>query len=600
LTFIFIPDMVSLPRLNSVGVGVLNTILITFWRYSKMIRRSLVMLVVLAALLFAFGCGSGEKLDVVTGNTDLDQARNAAGVTWTVDDDGVDFPGADFTHPQDAVNAASEGDTIVVYPGTYGSRYYSTPKPPHWSASDQWAPALIVYKDNLTIQAYDPDPSKTVIESTHELWSNPVAIQASTGGVWNGSSYENAGVYPSGGTSPNAIIILASGVTIEGFTLHRHFEGTYATYNTAGVMIGGLCAGDVNNLGAASNTVRNCYFSDVWHAVFIWHSSGNKVYDNEVASLSTNHWAAISVNDGDTDAKIQAGYLSTDNLIYANTIANKGISIGAWPPPTWTDNSGNIIAGNICTQIGTHHSEGRKLFTHNTTWAEVQINPSWITNASGVVGVDGVIYDGALLFSVNPQLTLSATIDFNLLQLPEDGSGFEVEFALGGDTFSGSTDGNGNCSLLAGFDPPLAPGFYTVDVEAIIWETEGYSYSYTDCVEIEIVANTDSSAWLSGGGWIQGYYDDKAFFNMNPKYKGGLLEGKFSYSDGDFILTDDIVNWLSFVGDNEAYFGGTGWIAYVEDNGEPGKQVDILRVYFSDGSYDFQDTLGGGNIQAHN
>ena len=35
--------------------------------------------------------------------------------TWTVDDDGK----ADFNNIQAAVNAASDGDTIVVYPGIY-------------------------------------------------------------------------------------------------------------------------------------------------------------------------------------------------------------------------------------------------------------------------------------------------------------------------------------------------------------------------------------------------------------------------------------------------------------------------------------------------
>ncbi|MDY6864735.1 MAG: hypothetical protein SVY15_02005 [Halobacteriota archaeon] len=38
----------------------------------------------------------------------------AAGTTWYVDDDG----GSDFTTIQDAVDAASDGDTIIVRDGT--------------------------------------------------------------------------------------------------------------------------------------------------------------------------------------------------------------------------------------------------------------------------------------------------------------------------------------------------------------------------------------------------------------------------------------------------------------------------------------------------
>jgi len=187
---------------------------------------------------------------------------NAA--TWTVDDDLVECPTADFTHPQDAVNAAATYDIILVYPGVYDSRIY-TQKPPHWGPNDKHAPALIVYKDGLTIQAVDPDPANTIIQSTHDWWSNPVAIQASTGGIWNGSQYVGAGVYPVGGTAPNAVCIIASNVTISGFTLRKPFMGVSFSgfWNTAGVMIGGLYAGDPAHLGSDDNTVSKCVFEDV-------------------------------------------------------------------------------------------------------------------------------------------------------------------------------------------------------------------------------------------------------------------------------------------------------------------------------------------------
>jgi len=43
--------------------------------------------------------------------------------TWTVDDDGLDYPKADYSQIQAAIDAASHGDTINVYPGTYSPVY---------------------------------------------------------------------------------------------------------------------------------------------------------------------------------------------------------------------------------------------------------------------------------------------------------------------------------------------------------------------------------------------------------------------------------------------------------------------------------------------
>jgi parallel beta-helix repeat protein len=292
-----------------------------------------------------------------------------AQTTWTVDDDGVECPTADFTHPQDAVNAASSGDIILVYPGTYGSRIFTT-KPPHWGSNDQYAPALIVYKDGLTIEAVNPDPANTIIETTHDWWSNPVAIQASTGGTWDGSQYVGAGVYPSGGTAPNAVAIMASDVTIDGFTLRKPYMGVAWSgfWNTAGVMIGGLYAGDPDHLGSDGNTVRNCVFKDVWHAVYIWHSSGNMIINNTVEALgpATNHWAAIEIYDGYNDAQINLGYTSKYNKIVNNTVADKGIFVGAWAPSIWTDNTGTKVHGNQATGLFTAYSSGLKVFTGNT------------------------------------------------------------------------------------------------------------------------------------------------------------------------------------------------------------------------------------------
>ena len=285
-----------------------------------------------------------------------------------VDDDGLcDGNAPCLPHPQDAVNAANPGDKIRVYPGTYGSRVY-TSKPPHSSAQDQHAPALIVYKDGLTIEAVDPDPANTIIETTHDYWSNPVAIQASTGGTWDGSQYIGAGVYPTSGTAPNAVAIIASNVTIRGFTLRKPFVGVAwgGFWNTAGVTIGGLYTGDPDHLGSDGNKVQECVFEDVWHAVVVWHSSGNTIAKNVVKPLGlTHHWAAISIYDGYSADQIKLGHPSQYNKILNNTVANRGIFIGAFDPPIWTDNTGTKVHANTATGLFTAYSSGSKKFSGN-------------------------------------------------------------------------------------------------------------------------------------------------------------------------------------------------------------------------------------------
>ena len=53
-------------------------------------------------------------LTILVGNLLIAEAT-----IWTVDDDLKDLPNADFTKILDAVDAAKNGDTVVVYPGTY-------------------------------------------------------------------------------------------------------------------------------------------------------------------------------------------------------------------------------------------------------------------------------------------------------------------------------------------------------------------------------------------------------------------------------------------------------------------------------------------------
>ena len=261
---------------------------------------------------------------------------------------------------QRAVNLANPGDYIYVEPGTFGSNQVTTainppagytPPSPHWGPNDQYSPALIVGKDNLTLIAMDSSGTPgdgsgdVIIQSTHDYWSNAVAVQASTGGTWDGTKYVGATVNPTNGTSPSGVIIVADNVTLQGFTIYRPY-GIYASYfNCPGVLIGGLYAGDsyypVNDPVSGAQILDNAMGSvgnEVWHGVYIWESDDNLVQGNNITANPVGHWAGISIYDGD----VAPPNTSTGNIIDDNTI-NAGISVGT---SAGTDNSGTQITDN--------------------------------------------------------------------------------------------------------------------------------------------------------------------------------------------------------------------------------------------------------------
>lgn len=366
--------------------------------------------------------------------------------TVYVDDDGACGGNSPcYLHPQDAVNAASPGDTILVYPGTYDSRWFQCPWAPNCSCSDVWSPTVIVYKDNLTIKAVDPDPAETVLQATHTCWSNAIAVQNST----------NGGVTGIGGWAPNVVVVVANNATIEGFTFHRPFNCANTNdcfWNTAGVFIGSKGAGYQDFLGHADGAlVQNNIFSNVWHAVYIWHSQHNSIVWNTVEALgNTGHWAAIEAYDGYSDAQMGWESLSRYNNISCNTLADKGIGLGAWAPATLrTDNVGTLVCGNTTTQVGFSYSDGQKVVGCNSA-------THWTYEASGVVEVTDITYTGDTLL---PSGTVLAALSAQVTYSSGDGSDIRVRFAVDGATYDATTQAGGTASTTA----TLTPGVYTVE-----------------------------------------------------------------------------------------------------------------------------------------
>lgn len=295
---------------------------------------------------------------VTAGTLYVDDDYTALTVGWGI---------THFAHPQDAVNAATaEDNTILVAEGYYGTRYSDCPWAPSCGCGDTNAPALIVYKDDLTIQAIG-SAAATIIESTHLCWSNQPAVQRSTNKAVDSIA------------APNGVSIISNGVTIDGFTIRSLFAGDPGTNypNTAGIMIGGLYAGDQNHLGVTDTTVKNCIISG-HSGIYNWRASDTIIEGNIVRILASDalpntvNGNGIVVWDGyfegifpptSTGVQILNNDISTCNVDITQGGEGKGIMFGGtdstntdqWNPPVnpldaqGADQSGMFIDGNtIC------------------------------------------------------------------------------------------------------------------------------------------------------------------------------------------------------------------------------------------------------------
>ncbi len=444
---------------------------------------------------------------------------------------------------QDAINGASEGNTILVGPGTYGDR--------------DGAPPVIVYKDNLTIRAVDPNPANTIIETKLNGMCSIEFVKASTNNQVNYSS------------GPNAISIVANYVTIDGFTIRTPNFINSTDYNAAGVMIGGLYPGQSEYLGKVHhNTIKNCEFKDLWQAVYIYRSSYNVIEYNHVYPLNTtNAWAAITIHDGMGHV---TGETSQYNEILNNILDNKGISVGAWASEAGesdkasTDITGTRIEGNTCGEdlsVNNHVFNGEIQLTYAggndvrivNNKARRIINTGWLTTEpfqlTNLVVTDNTIFPGGVNIGIHLCFFDGGEVSRNIVSERKNTNGMGIALSVAsGLTIENNTvadNENGGILLLSVRDSVVKgniiqrndgseafPGGLTIKANS----DHPYMVEDLDITENTISGN-NIGIWL---GWVKG---DKV--GDGNKANNNIITGNsvWGVKNESSIVLDATKNW---------------------------------------------------------
>ena len=327
-----------------------------------------------------WGDASGPKQAATNPCASGDEASDNVGYTPWLD---AAYPGgSERDHNVENINTGSEynciqaaiddaqtqaRDTVLVLPGTYEE-------------------TVEVDVEGLTIRSSE-GPLDTTIK---------------------GHKHEGAGWWGPVGYHDIAFQVVASGVTIEGFTIDQDRstldDPVRTGFNRPAIMIGGWFPGDYGHLGVERVVIRDNIFNDIWSAIYIWKSSHNLIEGNIIEGC---YWRSIQIYDGSSDAQLaydplyddgtppdysnrpmcdwqgnlltfdegELIYPSQHNRLVDNEIASGhfgGIFVGAWPPSggLWTDNKGTKITGNYIHDdsdiaIGTAFSSGPKALSKN-------------------------------------------------------------------------------------------------------------------------------------------------------------------------------------------------------------------------------------------
>jgi len=263
--------------------------------------------------------------------------------TWTVDDDGL----ADFRKIQDAINAASAGDTVYVHNGTYYEQIVVNKTVTLMGENKEatfieGSAGILVVSDNVVVREFTirnilrrTEAFGIWVQSSHCLLANNTIIGSPFAGIFldgrAGDVKENVVVnnYLSDINDPGILIWGSEGNLIKSNIVTRNMFGIY-----------------LYSFGASStgNTIQGNEITSNLHSglVMNWHSSNNVIANN---NISNNGWggeiwmSGIVLNVNSEANKIISNrivnnkmgmwiyYYSNNNVIHHNSFINNTVQV---------------------------------------------------------------------------------------------------------------------------------------------------------------------------------------------------------------------------------------------------------------------------------
>jgi parallel beta-helix repeat protein len=280
--------------------------------------------------------------------------------TWYVDDDLQDCPDANFTKIQDAVNAASPGDTIIVCPGTY-TENIDVNKDHLTIRSEEGAETTIVQAVNSDDHVFEIAGDYvnitgfTVIGATGHYIAGIYLYYADYCNIINNNILDNnLGIYLcySRNDSVTNNVFKNDGILIFGYNTPSHYnthtmEGNtingkplYYYKNTNGIRVP-EDAGEVILASCSDMTIENINVSYSTVGIELAYTTDSKILHNVISNNMvgiTLDWSSnniltsntVTLNNGGVSLFYSADNVISDNYVFQNmrkTGAAIGISI---------------------------------------------------------------------------------------------------------------------------------------------------------------------------------------------------------------------------------------------------------------------------------